>query len=59
MGLWGLSLVTATCHLSDSLLLECAEWPGFLCLDSPPLQALGARGISTITLAATSEATFP
>lgn len=54
MGLWGLSLVTATCHLSDSLLLECAEWPGFLCLDSPPLQALGARGISTITLAATS-----
>ena len=54
MGLWGLSLVTATCYLSDSLLLECAEWPGFLCLDSPPLQALSARGISTITLAATS-----
>ena len=39
MGLWGLSLATAPCHLSGSL-LGCAGWPGFLCPDSPPLPLL-------------------
>ena len=66
----GLSIRTITswacgvCHWSRSLsplwlAPRRCRVAGFLCPDSPPLQALGARGISTIILAATSWGQLP